>query len=116
MRDKGFVERVTNAAEWGDLELLLRVLAKIHAKPLLLSMPLDGKYYDETGVSSSAREAYYKKVRALAQQYHFPLVEFQEHDDDPAFLDRQHTHLTAKGWIFYDRVLDDFFHGRAPWL
>jgi poly-D-alanine transfer protein DltD len=23
-------------------------------------------------------------------------------------------HLTARGWMFYDRVLNDFFHGRFP--
>jgi poly-D-alanine transfer protein DltD len=48
------------------------------------------------------------------EQYHFPVVEFQEHDEDPAFLIRQTPHLTAKGWAYYDQVLDDFFHGRLP--
>src|SRR5438552_6472643 len=43
-----------------------------------------------------------------------PLVEFEDHDNDSAFLDSQEDHLTGKGWMFYDRVLDDFFHGRIP--
>jgi D-alanine transfer protein len=99
---------------WRDLELLLRALASVHARPLLLSMPLAGEFYDQTGVSRSAREVYYKRLRALAQRYHFPLVEFKGHDEDPAFLYLQKSHLTAKGWLYYDRALDDFFHGRAP--
>src|ERR1043166_6433195 len=41
----------------------------------------------ETGVSSAAREIYYEKLRAFARQYDFPLVDFAEHDSDPAFLD-----------------------------
>jgi D-alanine transfer protein len=77
-------------------------------------MPMAGKFYDQAGVSRSSREAYYKRLRASAQRYNFPLVEFEEHDDDPAFLDRQRNHLTAKGWMFYNRALDDFFHDRPP--
>jgi poly-D-alanine transfer protein DltD len=42
------------------------------------------------------------------------MIEFQEHDEDPAFLIRHQSHLTAKGWAYYDRALDDFFHGRLP--
>ncbi len=110
-----FVVWVNSAPEWMDLELLLRALARIHARPLLLSMPIDGQSYNRAGILRSTREAvYYKKMRALAQRYNFALVEFEEHDDDPAFLDRQHVHLTAKGSMFYNRALDDFFHDRPP--
>ena len=66
------------------------------------------------GHFAAAREGYYEKLRALAQRYNFTLIEFKEHDEDPAFLYRHQTHLTAKGWMFYDRALDDFFHGRVP--
>ena len=66
------------------------------------------------GYSRLARENYYEKMRALAQRYDFALIEFEDHDEDPTFLDAQHTHLTQEGWLFYDRALDDFFHGRVP--
>jgi D-alanine transfer protein len=113
-RNAGFVRRVNEAPEWMDLELLLRALATAGARPLLVSMPIAGKAYDQAGVSRSSRETYYKRMRAYAQRYNFPLVQFEEHDDDPAFLDRQQNHLTAKGWMFYNRALDDFFHNRTP--
>jgi D-alanine transfer protein len=112
--EHAFRKRLEVDPEWTDLELLLRVLAKIHARPLLLCMPLDGQVYDKGGISRSAREAFYTKLRVLTQRYDFPLVEFKEHESDPNFLDRQSTHLTAKGWMFYNRALDDFFHGRVP--
>jgi D-alanine transfer protein len=99
---------------WKDLELLLRTLAQVHARALILSMPIGGNFYDGAGISRSAREDYYTKLRALVQRYHFPLVEFKGHDEDPAFLIRHESHLTAKGWMYYDRALDDFFHGRMP--
>jgi poly-D-alanine transfer protein DltD len=57
---------------------------------------------------------HYTKLRALVQRYHFPLVEFKGGDEDPAFLVRHESHLSAKGWMYYNRALDDFFHGRMP--
>ncbi len=113
-RDNGFQSAVNASPTWIDLELLLRALADVHARPLLLSMPIAGDFYDHAGVSRSARDAYYTKLRALVQRYHFPVAEFEEHDEDPAFLIRHRSHLTAKGWVYYDRALDDFFHGRLP--
>jgi D-alanine transfer protein len=105
---------MNTSTAWIDLELLLRTLASVHASPLLLSMPIAGDLYDRTGVSRSAREDYYVKLRVLVQRYHFRLVEFKGHDEDPGFLYRHQSHLTAKGWIYYDRALDDFFHGHRP--
>jgi D-alanine transfer protein len=113
-RDVSFRIRMDVAPGWTDLELLLRALARVHARPLVLSMPMAGQFYDHAGVSRSAREDYYIKLRALVQRYHFPLVEFKEHDEDSAFLLRHQSHLTAKGWTYYDRALDDFFNGRVP--
>jgi D-alanine transfer protein len=113
-RDDAFRTRMDEGQGWIEFELLLRTLASVHARPLLLSMPIAGQFYDRTGISRSARESYYKRLRTLAQQYHFALIEFKGHDEDAAFLYRHQSHLTAKGWIYYDRALDDFFHGRAP--
>jgi D-alanine transfer protein len=113
-RDMAFRTHMYEGQGWVELELLLRTLATVHARPLLLSMPIDGRFYGERGISRSARDSYYKRLSALAQRYHFALIEFKGHDEDPAFLYLHKSHLTAKGWIYYDRALDDFFHGRAP--
>jgi D-alanine transfer protein len=117
--DVAFRHQINAGSGWTDLELLLRALAEIHARPLILSMPIDGRFYDQTGVSRSARESYYQKIRTMAQRYNFTVVEFEGHDEDPAFFDRhmQHVpsrHLTAQSWMLYNRALDDFFHGRTP--
>jgi D-alanine transfer protein len=116
-RDAWFRTRMNEAREWGDFELLLRTLTEIHARPLLISMPIHGAFYDANGISPSARQDYYDKIQTVARRYHFALVEFQEHDEDILFFDRRgsprrHTHLSAKGWLFYNHVLDDFFHDR----
>ena len=113
-RDPGFRSGVNSSPIWIDLDLLLRCLTVLRARPVILSMPLGGDFYDHAGVSRSARDDYYAKLRALVQRYHFPVAEFQDHDEDPFFLIRHQSHLTAKGWAYYDQVLDDFYHGRLP--
>ena len=113
-RDAAFKNGINTSPAWIDLELLLRTMARAHARPLILSMPVPGDFYDHAGVSRSARDDYYIKLRAIVERYHFPVVEFEAHDEDPAFLIRHASHLTSKGWVYYDRALDDFFHGRLP--
>ena len=106
-RDAAFRSRVATASEWTDLELLFRTLAELKADPLILSMPIDA--YAATGVSRSAREVYYERMRELAERYHFPLVEFEQRDADPDFLIAHREHPTPRGWMVYNRALDDFF-------
>jgi D-alanine transfer protein len=106
--DSAFRARVAAASEWIDLELLFRTLKQLRARPLILSMPIDP--YAARGVSQSAHQVYYDKMRELAQRYHLPLIEFEDHDDDPAFLIAHREHPSPKGWMYYNRALDDFFH------
>jgi len=106
--DAAFRARVAAASEWIDLELLFRTLRELRAQPLILSMPIDA--YAARGVSRSARQVYYDKMRELAQRYHFRVIEFEDHDADPAFLIARREHPTSKGWMYYNRALDDFFH------
>jgi D-alanine transfer protein len=109
-RDAAFRARIATASEWIDLELLFRTLTDLGAQPLIVSMPVDGALYDTRGVSRLARQVYYNRMSKLTQQYHFPLVQFEDHDADPTFLIARREHPSPKGWTYYDRALDDFFH------
>jgi D-alanine transfer protein len=113
-RNIGFLSGVKASPTWIDLDLLLRCLITVHARPLILSMPLAGDFYDHAGISRPARDEFYRKLPAVVQQYRFPVIDFQEHDEDQGFLIRHQSHLTPKGWAYYDRALDDFFHERLP--
>jgi D-alanine transfer protein len=107
-----FVAGEQNAQEWIDFELLLRGLNELGARPLVLSMPIDGRYFDRFGVGRHFRDLYYKRIRGLAQVHDVPLVDFEDHDLDEDFLADHHDHLTDKGWLYFDKALDDFFHDR----
>jgi D-alanine transfer protein len=107
-KDAAFRARVATAGEWIDLELLFRTLTELRVRPLILSMPIDD--YVAPGVSRSAHEVYYDRMRELARRYDFPLVEFEDHDADPTFLIARREHPTPKGWMYYNKALDNFFH------
>jgi D-alanine transfer protein len=107
-----FVAGEQNAHEWIDFELLLRGLQELGARPLVLSMPIDGRYFDRFGVGRPFRDLYYQRIRGLAQAHHVPLLDFEEHDLDEDFLVAHRDHLTDKGWLYFDKALDDFFHER----
>lgn len=112
MGSAAFARDLADAREWTDFELLLRGLNELGARPLLLSIPIDGRYFDRFGVGRESRDLYYKRIRALAHQYHISLVDFEEHDEDEDFLVGHHDHLSEKGWLYFDKALDDFFHDR----
>jgi D-alanine transfer protein len=96
--------------EWTDLELLLRELNELGARPLLTSMPIHGGWYDHCGVTYNARRAYYEKLRGIAARYHTPVVDFADHDADRSFCNDTLGHLAPKGSVAYSQVLDRFFH------
>ena len=79
-------------------------------RAFVISVPLKGAAYDAIGISRSARQTYYDRLRALAQQYQIPCEDFEDHDADPAFELPHNEHPTSEGWKFYDAALDNFFH------
>jgi len=109
--DSGFVDNLQHTAEFADLDILLRGLSELGARPLVLSQPLPGAYYDYVGVSVVARAQYYARLREVAAAYDVPVVDFADHDDDKYFVTDPNSHLSRKGWTYYDRALDAFYHG-----
>jgi D-alanine transfer protein len=106
------LENLRHSAEWTDLELVLGALRDLGAEPLILSMPLNAAYYDYLGTPVSVRRVYYEKLRELARTYAVPVIDFEDHDGDKYFTIDSGFHLSRKGWIYYDRALDAFFHDR----
>ena len=113
-RDKVFIAEVGKAREWTDTELLLRTYQELGAKPLLLCMPIEDIRLEAAGLTPAARTVFVERLNGLAKTYNFPLLAFREHEGDPGFLSDFFDHLSAKGWIYYDRALDDFYHDRPP--
>ena len=112
--DEDFLRTLERNQEWVDLELLLRGLNELGAQPLLLSMPIHGGWYDRCGITYSARNCYYEKLRAISARYRCPVVDFADHDADQSFCHDTMGHLAPSGLVYYSEVLDSFFHDAIP--
>ena len=108
--DEAFLSTLERSQEWNDLELLLRELNELGARPLLLSMPIHGGWYDYCGVTYARRRAYYEKLRGISAHYQVPVVDFADHDADRSFSRDPAGHLAPSGLLYYGQVLDGFFH------
>ena len=117
VRDKGtgdsqFLSRLKNAEEWKHFELVLRLIREAGAEPLVMSMPLHVDVLEAQGVSADARSHFGKQLRGLTEKYRVPLVYFEKHENDPVFFVDQFDHIGSKGWWYYNKVVDDFYHNR----
>ena len=108
--DADFLRLIKEADEWEDFELLLRTLKEMHADALLLSMPLHGPELEMTGVSAEARKAYGVELNRLAEKYGVQLVYFSQYENDPTFFADNADHPSERGWMLFNKVLDDFYH------
>lgn len=111
-RDFAFRNTLAAAKEWTDFELMLRVMQELGAKPLIMSMPVEDIRLEVYGISPETRTAYNERLVGLTSRYNFPLVDFHEYQRDPSFLVDFLDHLSASGWLYYNKALDDYFHDR----
>ncbi|MEO8352045.1 MAG: D-alanyl-lipoteichoic acid biosynthesis protein DltD [Chthoniobacteraceae bacterium] len=102
--------------EWTDFELLLRTCQELGANPLFLSMPIEDIRLEVYGLGDDARRLYVERLRSLTDEFQFPLLLFQDHESDLDFLVDFQDHLSGEGWLYYNKALDDFYHGRISSL
>lgn len=105
-----FVQLIDQAVAWRDLQLLLRTLDELGARPLLLSQPLKGSYFSAQGIPFEARQAYYERLDAELRSYPWPSATFSDYDGDDYFVLDARSHLSQKAWLLWDQVLDGFYH------
>lgn len=110
--DPQFVGRLRKAQEWRDFELVLRLVREAGAIPLVLSMPVHADVLEAQGVSRKGWTEYGARLRELTSKYRASLVYFEDHERDPYFFVDHSDHIGSKGWWFYNRAMDDFYHGR----
>jgi D-alanine transfer protein len=109
--DEEFFSRLEAAREWDDLDAVLRVLRELRAEPLILIVPPNASYLAYGGISPRALARFHERVRAVAKAHAVPIVDFAECENDKFFFSDQ-CHLSSRGWIYYARVLDAFYHGQ----
>lgn len=111
-RAKNFRIGLEKSDEWTDFKLLLRTCQELGAKPLFLCMPLEDIRLEVYGLDKESRQGFVDRLQSMAGEFKYPLMLFRDHENDPAFLYDFQDHLSGEGWLYYNKALDDFFHGR----
>jgi len=110
--DAQFQDDLSRSETWIDLEQLLQLTQALNAKVLILSMPFDARFMAYTGVSKAALHKYYERVRAAVSMYGARAVIFDDHESDSFFFYDLWSHISPKGWVYFDQALDSFYHDR----
>ncbi|HLN60801.1 MAG TPA: D-alanyl-lipoteichoic acid biosynthesis protein DltD [Symbiobacteriaceae bacterium] len=113
VQNSATAETWLNNSEYDDLQLVLDTLQELKARPLFISLPINGQYDDFKGHAAGDRHAYYAKVRQEIEAAGYPLVDLTGHEYDPGYHNDP-WHQGWKGSVDIAQAIDDFYHDRLP--
>lgn len=99
--------------EFSDLRCFLDVCSETGVEPMLVILPVNGYYYDFTAFPQSARQAYYEKIRKIAQEYDAAVADFSG-DEYTKYFFEDRVHLGQKGWVMVSEEIYRFYQGETP--
>ncbi|MGG3470716.1 D-alanyl-lipoteichoic acid biosynthesis protein DltD [Neobacillus pocheonensis] len=97
--------------EYSDFQLVLDLLKESGAKPLFISVPVNGTWYDYTGFPLQGRKSYYTRIKNQIESEGFQIADFSNHEYDPYFM-KDTIHIGWKGWVYTDKAIKDFYDGK----
>ncbi len=101
-------ENFLRSPEYDDLEAFLQVCRAEKIKPLLVILPLNGRWYDYTGLKKDKRKVFADKITEYAQAYGAKLENFSKYDYVPYFL-FDAAHPAGQGWVKIDEAIYDYY-------
>ncbi len=101
-------EDYTVSPEYEDFQLVIDILKDAGAKPLFISIPVNGYWYDYNEYPQKRREKYYEKMEQVLTNANVPYVDFSDHEYDPYFI-MDTIHIAWKGWVYVDQELDNYW-------
>lgn len=96
--------------EYDDLRCFLKVCRELDIEPMLVILPVNGYYYDYTGFPQEARQGYYAKVKAVAEEYGAQVADFSDQEYTKYFFEDR-VHLGMKGWVMVNESIYRFYYG-----
>jgi len=95
--------------EYEDLRLLLEVCKGLEIKPLFVSVPVHGKWYDYAGFDKQDRLQYYSNIKELINSYKYELADLSQYEYEDYFL-KDVMHLGWKGWVYVDEAIYKYYY------
>lgn len=98
-----------DSAEAKDLACFLKICKQQKIQPLVVMLPFNGCWYDETGYDSTKRQAIYDKTKAVAEKYGASYLDLSDEEYAPySFEDGSHPGL--KGLVNINEKIYEFYH------
>ena len=97
--------------EYADLACFLQVCRETGIEPLVVILPVHGAWYDREGVSADERQAYYERVRGIADAAGTAYADFSTCEYEKYFL-CDTVHPGWRGWVRIEQAFYDFVHDR----
>ena len=94
--------------EYDDFELFLTVCYETGISPLIVSVPVNGIWYDWIGFPNEDRQAYYQKIRDVCQAHEVSMLDFSEKEFEHYFL-KDIMHMGWKGWVYLDEAVYRYY-------
>ncbi|MBU3875282.1 D-alanyl-lipoteichoic acid biosynthesis protein DltD [Faecalicatena sp. AGMB00832] len=97
-----------SSPEYEDLKCFLNVCKDLNIEPMLVLLPVNGRWYDYTEFPKNDLEQFYKNVRDIAHSYKgTQVVDYSEEYYTDHFMEDT-IHIGWKGWVKVDEVLYQF--------
>jgi D-alanyl-lipoteichoic acid biosynthesis protein DltD len=98
-----------NAPEFEDFKILLTICRESGIKPLFISVPLNGKWYNDEGIGADVREAYYSRIASMVESCGFDFADLSGHEYDNYFF-QDPSHLGWTGWVYVDQAIVNYYN------
>ena len=90
--------------EYEYLQLFLDVCREHGIKPMLVLQPMNGKWYDYTGLSKEKRQVCYDRIREIASKNNVELADFSNDEYTQGFFSDS-VHPSKKGWLMINEQI-----------
>lgn len=91
-------ETLTDTPEYDDFSCLLDICSECGLDPYIVIAPVNGKWYDYTGLSKNVRDAYYERVTDICDAHGVAYLDMSSNEYTTYYL-RDIMHLGWLGWI-----------------
>lgn len=102
-------EEYTNSPEYADLKLVMDAFKDAGAKPMFVSIPMNGKWYDYAEFDKERRDDYYAKMNKFLRESGYAYVDMSQHENEN-YMFTDTLHIGWKGWVYMDHAMDDFWN------
>ena len=96
-------------AEYDDLACFVQTCLDSRLEPLLVILPMHGRWYDEQGVGADVRAVFYQRVRDMCASMDVAYADFSSCEYEKYFL-CDTVHPGWVGWVRIEQSVYDFLH------